>query len=222
MVVKDQHLETGLLQTLACPFDARSGDAEHRCRYKFPVVARGRGRGQRGQAGHRSRGRIEHAAADAVETQDVDDGIEHHQVGISDPGPNRAAGQRADHQLGHAQGQGTHGAGGDGCPGRSADADHTLKTAGGQFGDSQRAGRLGGRSDRPTAIGGFDEILERGGTQRIEFLTRDGGCDRRSAQATGVDQPDFHAQFQQPVAQKGGLGALGVERGQQQDSHGRI
>ena len=220
--VKDQHLETGILQPLAGPLDARSGDPEHRCRHQLPVVVGRRGRRQGGQPGHRPRGRIEHAAADAVESQDVDDGIEHHQVGVADPGPNRSAGQRADHQLGHAQGQSTHGAGGDGCPGRSADADHALETACGEFGDSQGTGRFGGRGDRPAAIRGFDEILERGGAQRIELLTRDVGGDRRSAQAAGVNQPDSHAQLQQPVAQKGGLGALGVERGQQQDSHGGV
>ena len=219
--VEDQHLEAGFLQPLFCSLHARGGDTKHGCSDEPTVVGGVRGRCEGDQSGHGAGGRIEHAAADAVEAENVDDRVEHQEIGVADPWSNLATGQCAHHQLGQSQRKRSHGTGGDCRPGRSTNSDHPLQLAGGQFRGGQRSGCLGGGGNGPAAVAVGHECRQRCGTQPVELVSGDVRGDRWMSQAAGVDDLNVDAQFRQPVAEKGRFGALRVERGQQQDGHGR-
>ena len=76
------------------------------------------------------------------------------------------------------------------------------------------------RGDGLAAVSRRLQLGQRDRSQRVELFASDVGGDRWFAQAPGVHDNHVDTQFDKPIAQKGRLGSLGVESGQQQDGHG--
>ena len=200
--VKDEHFVAGVFEDLAGVLDAGRGDAEHRGGDEGAVglriaelrIADSDGSSELHHPRHRGGGFAQNRAADAVDAGDIDDRVEHQDVFVADLGPHLAGGERADHQLGHAERQRPHRGRADGRAGRAAEAEDAFDLSG---------------AHRPRGC------ARRFGSRGIDGLRRDRPAGRRSL--CRPVRPRRPAQS----AGRGGTRprAFGVERGKQVDRH---
>ena len=171
--VEDEHFVTGALEHGTRALHARCRHAEHRRRDDRLVGGRGcRGR-QRHQTSHRPRRLRQHGPADAVDAGDVRHGIQHEDVLVAHELANGPGRQRAEHHLGHAQGQRAHRRGRDRGPGRTTQAEHTAELARGEGFAGQMRGA--GRRERHglAPIGTPPDVFERRAGEREDAIPGD-------------------------------------------------
>ena len=112
MLMEHQHLVAVVGQHAAGAVDAGRRIAEHRRGNQRPLLPGDRRLGAE-HAGDGARRVGVHRGADAVDAGHVDDRRHHDDVLRPDDRPHVARGNRGDHHLGHAEGQGAHSRRGD-------------------------------------------------------------------------------------------------------------
>ena len=216
--MEHQHFVPRRLQDFPRPGHAGRGDSEHRRGHQRPVGG-DRLRRLPDHPGH-GPGRLgQNQAADPVQARDVHHRIQHQDVFVADVLPDLAGGERADHQLGHADRQAAHGRGADGGAGRPAQGQHAVQLAAGMGLGHQprRAGR--GQRHRRAPVVPLLQFRQRGPGGLEHGFPRHFARERRLAQAARVHDHHRDAQAPQAVPHKGRFGPFGIERDQQVDCH---
>jgi hypothetical protein len=177
------------LEHTARTLDTRRGVAEHRCGNQGSI--RGRGRAVRRGVQHSTDSPgspCEHAAADPVQSADVDDGRDHHDVLDADESPHIAARQRGHHHLRNPERQGAHRCRADRRARAAAHGNNRVYPSGGmEFLDHPHD---------PLAYGGHgcaaislpDQLVERVATGLRHLPARDVGGKERGAKDTCVNR----------------------------------
>jgi len=162
----------------------------------------------------------ENGAADAVESGEIDDGVEHEDVFVAHVLPDLSRSERADHHFRDTERQRPHRQRCNRCPRRPAETEHagnvSLRVP--IVNDVCRA--EGRRRHRFPAVGKpphFGERRARGGEN---FLARDVCVDSRIAETSRIDEQCRHTEREEPIAYERGLGGFGVECGEEKDGHG--
>jgi hypothetical protein len=224
--VKDQHFIAGGFQDFSGVFDAGGRHTEHRGGDQRLVGCRGTGAsmgdlcaGERDHASHGSGGFGEDLAADAVDPGDVDDRVQHHDVFAADVGTRLPRCQSADHQLGDAQRQRSHG----GCPdcrsGRTTECQHAVDFSASVRGRDEIRGTDGGGCHRLAAIVLLAQSGQRSSALVEEIFPTDIGRDGRFTETSRIDHASADAVVVKQVSHECDLVAFGVERSEKVNRH---
>jgi hypothetical protein len=224
--MKDHRLDAVRREPVANHHDRLGRVAEHRQGDpRLPVIL-GQFMAVGDHAGHRGGDVVEHRAADRVQSEDVGHRMHHHHVLGADQWPERAVtrGDRRDDDLGDADRERHHGAGGqDGAFG-SPQADHAVQPPLGIEIERQLPQPGQHAVDRLAPAAGVAERVNGGAGEHRDFGARDVRHDvKRVAENAGIGHHGLHAEGVQTVAEVADFRAFGVERTDEQDGwHARL